>query len=116
MSSIQKEVEDLNTQIGSYENEIIDLTGKIEDATKNIQEMEQEIEKTQKDLEEKRKLLEKRLVASYKAGNTSYLDVLLSSDSLTSFLSNYYLVEQLAESDTKLINTIKEIKRNNRRI
>ncbi len=48
MSSIQKEVEDLNTQIGSYENEIIDLTGKIEDATKNIQEMEQEIEKTQK--------------------------------------------------------------------
>lgn len=110
MSSIQKEVEDLNTQIGSYENEIIDLTGKIEDATKNIQEMEQEIEKTQKDLEEKEKLLEKRLVASYKAGNTSYLDVLLSSDSLTSFLSNYYLVEQLAESDTKLINTIKEIK------
>lgn len=110
MSSIQKEVEDLNTQIGSYENEIIDLTGKIEDATKNIQEMEQEIEKTQKDLEEKEKLLEKRLVASYKAGNTSYLDVLLSSDSLTSFLSNYYLVEQLAESDTKLINTIKETK------
>lgn len=110
MSSIQKEVEDLNTQIGSYENEIIDLTGKIEDATKNIQEMEQDIEKTQKELEEKEKLLEKRLVASYKAGNTSYLDVLLSSDSITSFLSNYYLVEQLAESDTRLINTIKETK------
>lgn len=110
MSSIQKEVEDLNSQIGNYENEIIDLTGKIEDATKNIQEMELEIEKTQKDLEEKEKMLEKRLVASYKAGNTSYLDVLLSSDSLTSFLSNYFLVEQLAESDTKLINTIKETK------
>lgn len=111
MSSIQKEVEDLNSQIGNYENDIIDLTGKIEDATKNIQDMEQEIEKTEKDLEEKEKLLEKRLIASYKAGNTSYLDVLLSSDSLTSFLSNYYLVEQLAESDTKLINTIKETKK-----
>jgi len=36
-------------------------------------------------------------------------ELILSSDSLTSFLSNYYLVEQLAESDTKLINTIKEI-------
>lgn len=35
---------------------------------------------------------------------------MLSSDSLTSFLSNYFLVEQLAESDTKLINTIKETK------
>lgn len=72
--------------------------------------MQTELEKTQKELEEKEKLLEKRLVASYKAGNTTYLDVLLTSEGLTSFLSNYYLIEQLAESDTKLINTIKETK------
>ena len=61
-------------------------------------------------MKEKEELLETRLVASYKAGDTTYLDVLLSSDSLTSFLSNYYLVEQISENDTKLINTIKETK------
>ena len=57
--------------------------------------------KKEKELEEKEELLKKRLVASYKAGSTSYLDVLLSSGSLTSFLSNYYLVEQISENDTK---------------
>jgi len=110
MTAIQREVEELNEQINNYQAEIDDLKDKIDDATKNIQLMQEELEKTQKELEEKEALLEKRLVASYKAGDTSYLDVLLTSDSLTSFLSNYYLIEQLAESDTKLINTIKETK------
>ncbi|MBP3464136.1 MAG: peptidoglycan DD-metalloendopeptidase family protein [Clostridia bacterium] len=110
MTSIQKEVEELNSQILSYESEISDLSNKIDEATKSIDTMQIELNKKQKELEEKQELLEKRLVASYKAGNTSYLDVLLSSESLTSFLSNYYLIEQLAESDTKLIETIKESK------
>ena len=82
----------------------------IEEVSKNINSAEIELQKTEKDLEEKEELLEKRLVASYKAGSTSYLDVLLDSDSLTSFLSSYYLVEQISENDTKLINTVKETK------
>jgi len=110
MSSIKKELEELNAQISNYENEIIDLSDKIEETAKNIDLMQIELDKTQKQLEEKEELLEKRLVASYKAGSTSYLDVLLSSENLTSFLSNYYLIEQLAESDTKLIESIKETK------
>ncbi len=110
MSSIQQEVEDLNNQIASYQGEIDDLTSQIEDATAKIEELQRELDNKEKELIEKEDLLERRLVASYKAGDTSYLDVLLSSDSLTSFLSNYYLIEQLAESDTKLINEIKVTK------
>ena len=110
MSSIQKEVEDLNSKITNYENEIIDLGNQVEDIEKNIEEAQNKINETQKDLEEKEELLEKRLVASYKAGETTYLDVLLSSDSLTSFLSNYYLMEQLAQYDNELIETVKQTK------
>ena len=110
LSSTQKEVENLNNQIASYQNEIDSLTSQIEDATTKIQELQKEIESKQKELEEKQDLLDKRLVAAYKAGNTSYLDLLLSSDNLTSFLSNYYLIEQIADSDTKLINSIRATK------
>ena len=106
MTAIQKEVEELNAKIASYENEIDDLTSQIDETSANIDTMTQELTKKEKELEEKEELLKKRLVASYKAGSTSYLDVLLSSGSLTSFLSNYYLIEQLAESDQKLIDTI----------
>lgn len=106
MTAIQKEVEELNAKIASYENEIDDLTSQIDETSANIDTMTQELTQKEKELEEKEELLKKRLVASYKAGSTSYLDVLLSSGSLTSFLSNYYLIEQLAESDQKLIDTI----------
>ena len=106
MTAIQKEVEELNAKIASYENEIDDLTSQIDETSANIDTMTQELTKKEKELGEKEELLKKRLVASYKAGSTSYLDVLLSSGSLTSFLSNYYLIEQLAESDQKLIDTI----------
>lgn len=110
MTAIQKEVDDLNTKIASYESEIVDLSNQIDDTQKNIESAQQELEKTEKDLNEKEKLLEKRLVASYKAGDTKFLDVLLASDSLTSFLSNYYLMQELADYDTKLIDTVRKTK------
>lgn len=110
LSAAQREVEDLNNQIASYQNEIDSLTLQIEDATSKIEKLQKEIESKQKELEEKQDLLDKRLVAAYKAGDTTYLDLLLSSEDLTSFLSTYYLIEQIADSDTKLINSIRETK------
>ena len=111
MTSIQKEVDELNSRINTAQTEIDSLSLEIDDKTKLIDETTVQLDKTQKDLEEKEKVLEKRLVASYKAGDTSYLDVLLSSESITSFISNYYFIEQLNEYDSELIETIKETKR-----
>ena len=111
MSAIQKEVDDLNNKINSYQAEIDDLTVEIEEKTKLIEETTKKLEETQKELEAKEEMLEKRLVASYKAGDTSYLDVLLSSESITSFLSNYYFIEQINQYDAELIETIKETKK-----
>lgn len=110
MTEIQRQVDELDSKISDYQTEINDLTSQIDDISKNIDLTQQELTRTENELKEKEELLETRLVASYKAGDTTYLDVLLSSDSLTSFLSNYYLVEQISENDTKLINTIKETK------
>ena len=53
-------------------------------------------------------MLEKRLVAAYEAGETSYLDVLLSSSSLTDLISNYYMISEITQSDLGLMDKIKE--------
>lgn len=111
MTSIQKEVDDLNNRINSAQTEIESLTLEIDEKTALIEEATAELEKTQKELEKKEETLQARLVASYKAGETSYLDVLLTSENLTSFLSNYYLLEQINQYDSELIDTIKETKR-----
>ena len=88
MSSIEKELDNLNSQISSCEGEIYNLNLDLQNVNENIKSTEKELEKTERELTEKEELLKKRLIASYKTGETSYLDVLLNSDSLTSFLSN----------------------------
>ena len=49
-------------------------------------------------------------MSSYKTGETKYLDVLLNSDSLTSFLSNYFMLEKMTENDIALIEKVKNTK------
>ena len=49
----------------------------------------------------------------YETGNTSYLDVILKSNSISDFISSYYLITELAAYDTDLLelvnNQIKQI-------
>ena len=42
----------------------------------------------------------------YQAGETSYLDVLFSSEGLTDFISKYYYLTQIAKCDTELMEKI----------
>ena len=48
-------------------------------------------------------MLEERIVALYEAGDTTYLDILLSSESISDFISFYYLVSEIEQCDLDLI-------------
>ena len=97
-----QEVEDINSQISTVQNEINTLTSE-------LTELQNSIKVKEKELEDKKQLLEDRMVAMYMAGETTYLDVLLSGGFLD-FVSNYYLVTQIVEYDTNLINEVEQIK------
>ena len=94
----QKEVDDLGKQMQELQTSIDDATGKLQIASQ--------------DYDAKSDMLAQRLVAMYEAGDTSYLDVLLKSNSLTDFLSRYYAIEELAKYDSELIDQVK-IEKNN---
>lgn len=104
------EVEKLNTQITDYESQISELETKINDLNNQIKESEEKLEKAQEDYTKQEELLEARLVAIQEAGETSYLDFLLSSDSITDLISNYYLVTELTTNDTELLEKIQKQK------
>lgn len=106
-----KEVEKLNVQISDYEGQIETLDEQIVSTNKKIEDAQTKLQKTQKDYENQEKLLKERLVASYEAGETSYLDFLLSSESLTDLISNYYLVEEIASYDAELLDKIEKEKK-----
>lgn len=46
----------------------------------------------------------------YETSDTQYLDVILSSRSVSDFLSNYFLITELANYDTELLEDMKEQK------
>lgn len=110
LSSAMKEVQNLVAQISTYEQAISDLNEKISKVTEEITQAENDIAQKQKETEEKQDLLNKRLIAIYESGNTSYLDMLLTSSDLSNFLSKYYLISEIAEYDTNLIISLKEAK------
>ena len=115
---IQSDVSELAQEITSLNEEITSQEIEVELLRKQNSELEDTIKETQAELDEatekyntQKKNLEERLVASYKAGETSYLDVLLQSSSLTEFISNYYLIEQMVESDNSMLEDMSGKKR-----
>lgn len=96
----------LNSQISDYEDEIDTLEAQLDVLNSQISEKQKEIEEKEKKYQENQETLKKRLVAMYKTGKTTYLDVLFSSKDLSDFISKYYLIEKLTEHDTDLLNQI----------
>lgn len=105
-----KQVESINSKIDDYETQINDLNSKITDANTKIKEEEKKLAQAEQDYKEQEELIKKRMVAVYTSGDTSYLDVLLSSKNLTDFISSYYLVSEVTKMDAELLDKIQKQK------
>ena len=80
------------------------------DLNSKIEESQEKLNKAEEDYTNQEKLLQARLVAIQEAGETSYLDFLLSSEGITDLISNYYLISEIATNDTELLEKIQKQK------
>ena len=103
-SGVQEEINDLDSQISDYQSQINELDSKINSLNSQIEESEKKLETAQTEYENNKELAEERLVVMQESGDTTYLDMLLTSSSITDFISNYYLASELAEADTELLD------------
>ena len=110
LSSAMTQIQGLNAEIAEYENDIQDLNDKIDRLSSEITEAEANLKKAEEDYDHQQELLKLRIVAMYEAGETTYLDVLLSSKSITEFISKYYLVSEIAENDKNLLEQMEKNK------
>ena len=110
VSETMEQLMELNTRVLEYESEIESLNSKVEELETKIEETTKRLNESQEKYDKREELLRQRIVAMYEAGETSYLDVLLNSKSLTDFISNYYIITEIAEYDTKLLEEIEEEK------
>lgn len=108
MSATLLELENLSQEIADKQNEIAEIELQEIELNKYIETTEVELASLKEKYAKQKKALEARLVAMYKFGNASYLDVLLNSKSLSQFLSNYYYLTIITKTDTNLLKSVEE--------
>ena len=110
LSQAMQEIDKLTRSISENETEVAKLKEQLVILNKEIEDTKIQLEEAKKKYTYEEELLKKRLVASYKSGSASYLDVLLNSSNLSDFISNYFYISRIAKSDRELLESIEEEK------
>ena len=103
LSETMQQIQNLNEKIEGYEIEIETLEKEANRLKNSITELENKLLVSTKTYEEKKESLLTRLKVLYEVGQTTYLDVLLQSNSIADFISRYYLISQIAAYDDELL-------------
>ena len=107
-SETMKSVEELIYQISDVEN---DLKSQVKDLQAQIKVTEKSIEQKEEEYNKQKELLDARVIALYKNGENSYLEIFLSSSSLKDFLSKYYYAEALMNADKEFMQKVTDEKK-----
>ncbi len=110
LSENLQQVQKLDERIANSQSELDELNTQIEELQTSIDEVGARLKEAEDRYNRQQEILETRLVAMYEAGETNYLDVILSSRSISDFLSNYFLITELAGYETDLLNDMEEQK------
>ena len=106
-------IQRIEDKIAEYQVDVDDVNEKYRKLEEEVAQAEEELEISQAEFDQKDGLLRKRLVQIYKAGSsTTYLDVLLGSKDIFEFISNYSIISQIIEYDSKDIEQLAEKKNN----
>ena len=114
------QVESLQSQAAAVEREIDDLDVKLEQLSESYNEVALRLEQTNQDLAAMRRRLQdthvtydyrrakvdERLVASYKAGSNSFLEILMATDDFTSFVKRLILLYHVTTQDQQLVEDV----------
>ena len=107
LSDAMKQLQEIDDQIASSQNDLNNINIQVDDLMKQISENEEKLKKTQQEYQNLQNLLDKRVEALYETPRLKYLEIILTSDSLTNMLSNYYNITELIEYDKELLNKTK---------
>lgn len=99
-----QQVQKLDEKIANSQQELDDLNKKISDLQASSDDVEAKLKTAEENYNNQKVLLDSYLVAVQESSDTQYLDVLLTSRSLTEFLSNYFFITELASTEMDLLN------------
>jgi len=105
-SALMKEIQSLSDSIADNEDKIAEINGELVSLNKEIKELKQNLKETEEKFLDQEEALKKKIALDYEMGEVTYLDVLLNSNGILDFLSNYYLISEIMQKDNELLDTI----------
>lgn len=111
LSENLQQIEKLDERIRESENKIEELDAQVKTLQEGIANIQSQLDVAEANYEKQKEIMEKRLIAIYEAGDTKYLDVLLKSSNISEFLSNYYLITEIASVDKDLLDEVESEKK-----
>ncbi len=113
----EQKQEELDEQIINLDKKISDVETKIEETNQKIDEINEqseklirEIEELEENIKENEEYLGERLKVINNNYTLSYLKVILSSDSISGFLNNIYVVQEIVEQDKEMLENLEKDK------
>jgi len=98
-----EQLNNLNLKISTYENDVALLEENLSKISLEIEEITSELNIIEESYNIQKDILQNRVVALYEAGEIIYLDVLLKSNSISEFISNYFLIGEIIEYDNEIL-------------
>lgn len=106
LSENLRQIQKLDENIESTEAKLEELNTKISEMEKQVNKIEKELTSVTKKYNKQKDILDSRLVAMYESKDANYLDVLLSSSSISDFISTYYLLAEITSYDMDLLELV----------
>jgi len=106
LSENLRQIQKLDENIETTEAKLEELNTKISEMEKQVNKIEKELTSITKKYNKQKDILDSRLIAMYESKDADYLDVLLSSSSISDFISSYYLLAEITSYDMDLLELV----------
>ena len=111
----QAQLDELNGEVDGFTSQIDAKSAEIDEMQNKITELENEIERVNGEIDEQNRqidltydMLSERLRAMYMAGQMTNLEVLLTADDFSDFLTRTELLRRVSEHDTNLVKDLEK--------
>ena len=104
----EEKVLGLESEIEQMEREMVTIEAQLKELNKKIKKLEEKAKETKEKISKNQEGMNKRLRAMYKSGTVGFVDVVLSSDSISDVINNVDMVGRIYRNDRKNIKSLKK--------
>lgn len=110
IDSTMEKKNNLDSQISITQEEIDKIASLVNELDGKIDVTAEELEEAQKEADEQYEMLSTRIRANYEQGSLSYIELLLSSQDYTQFLTNMDTVSTVVNYDQEMLDKLQELR------